>query len=71
MIRDADGWEDTRERLREVVDQRGANAVAREVPCNRVTLFRLLNGTTKAPAHPTQACIERYLDDRDMGLEDG
>lgn len=64
-MRDADGWDETRERLREVVMRRGAVDVAAEIPCGRTTLFRLLRGDV-TPSLPTQACIDRLLDDEAM-----
>ncbi len=65
MIRDADGWPETREKLRAVVDEQGASSVADQIPCGRATLFRLLNrGTT--PAITTQRCVEEFLDDVDL-----
>lgn len=54
-----------REQLRAAVKSTGIMAAAREIPCNRVTLFRLLKGETN-PALTTQDCIERFIDDRSM-----
>lgn len=62
-MRIADDWEDTRERLREVVKMRGADAVAREIPASRSTVFALLNGE-HTPQPRTVECIERMLDER-------
>lgn len=63
--RDADGWPESRERLREVVNMRGAAEVASAIPCHRATLFRLLRGDV-VPSLPTQACVDRFLDDQDL-----
>ena len=59
----ADDWDDTRERLREVVKMRGADSVAREIPASRSTVFALLKGEHK-PQPRTVECIERMLDER-------
>lgn len=64
--RDADGWQETRERLRELVEAKGPTVVASEIPCSRTTLFRLLRGDTSAPSLPTQECIERFVDDSEL-----
>jgi len=58
-----DDWDDTRERLREVVKMRGADAVAREIPASRSTVFRLLN-SDDVPQPRTIECIERMLDEK-------
>jgi hypothetical protein len=62
-------WADLRERLRKVVHERGPYEVAAEIPIGKSTLFRLLNGQTEAPSLPSQACIERFVDDRDLADE--
>jgi len=67
MRRDADDWPQTRERLRQIVEQQGATTVASEIPVGRTTLFRLLRGDTQAPSLPTQECIERFVDDAELG----
>lgn len=64
-MRDADGWSETRERLRRVVMRKGPTQVAAEIPCGRTTLFDLLRDEDRVPRAPTQECIERLLDDED------
>lgn len=64
-MRIADGWDETRERLREVVKLRGADSVAAEIPVARSTVFRLLN-ENRTPTGPTRECIERMLEERDL-----
>lgn len=65
-MRDAEGWPETRERLREVVRMRGADSVAAEIPAARSTVFRLLNEPDVRPHQRTIECIERVLDERDI-----
>jgi len=65
-MRIADDWDDTREKLREVVKMRGADSVARDVPCSRSTIFRLLKGEVQVPSLPLQECVERLLDERSL-----
>lgn len=64
-MRIADGWDETREKLREVVKLRGAPSVAAEISVARSTVFRLLN-EGRTPSGPTLECIERMLDERDL-----
>lgn len=65
MTRDDDSWKDVRGRLQQLKDRLGASQVAREIPCNRTTLFRLLRGEC-VPTGPTLDCIERLVDDHDL-----
>lgn len=67
MQRDAEDWPQTRERLRQLVEQQGPTTVAVSIPVHRVTLFRLLRGDTKSPSLPTQECIQRFVTDAEIG----
>lgn len=69
MHRDADGWPQTRERLRQIVEQQGPTNVAVSIPVHRVTLFRLLRGDTQSPSLPTQECIQRFVTDAEIGSQ--
>ncbi len=62
-MRDADGWPETRERLRQVVMRRGVSEVASMIPVSRQQLHRLLSGETSTPSLPTLECVERMIDD--------
>ena len=65
-MRIADDWDETRERLREIVKMRGYDAVAPEIPVGRATLFRLLSDKPTTPSLPTQECVERFVEERDL-----
>jgi len=65
-MREADGWDDLRERLRHVVRMRGVDRVADEIPADRVTVFRLLNGSTKVPSLAVRAGIEQVVASREQ-----
>ena len=65
MVRNADGWPETRERLREVVKMRGADSVAAEIPVHRATVFHMLNGE-HTPLPLVQERVEQILDCLDM-----
>ena len=55
-------WQDIRERFRSIVFRRGVNHVANAIPADRVTVFRLVNGTTERPSLAVRAGIERLID---------
>ena len=46
-----------------VVDRRGVEAVAADIPVSRQTVFRLLTGRIAKPHHATRDGIERVIDD--------
>jgi len=66
-VKPADEWAATRERLKREVEKIGPTRAADEIPVNRATLFRLVTGRVQRPSLPTRECVERFLDDREMG----
>lgn len=65
-MRIADDWAETRERLKREVAKLGPTRVAEAIPVHRATLFRLVTERVEKPSLPTQECVERFLDDREL-----
>ena len=56
-----DDWDALRVQLRRVVLRCGAARIAREIPAERSTVYRLIGGETHRPSRAVRAGIERIL----------
>jgi len=56
-------WDDLRREFEHIAFQRGIENVASSIPANRVTVYRLLNGTTRRPTKKTLEGIERVVEE--------
>ncbi|MGB0889436.1 MAG: hypothetical protein ACPGWS_04045 [Solirubrobacterales bacterium] len=56
-------WETLREGLEKQVFRKSVDTVARELPADRVTVYRLIQGITKNPSKATRAAVERLVDE--------
>lgn len=57
-------WDALRRRFASVVFRRGLKAaeqVAAELPADRATVYRLINGRTKTPTLAVRAAVERFV----------
>jgi len=57
-------WDEIQAEFRLVVLRRGdrtVNQVANEIPADRATVYRLIDGTTKAPHLALREAVERYV----------
>ena len=54
-------WEQTREQFRRLAARQGFATMAKKIPADRATLYRLLTGKTGKPTKAIRAGIERLL----------
>lgn len=54
-------WQTLRVKLRRIVLRLGATVVASEIPAERSTVYRLIDGDTRRPSRAVRAGIERIV----------
>jgi len=54
-------WDDLKPDFDRITLQRGVAKVASEIPADRVTVYRLLKGTTAKPSIAIRAGVERIV----------
>lgn len=57
-------WDELRLAFRRVALREGITHVAREIPADRGTVYRLIDGTTRRPTRAVRAGVERIVRDR-------
>ena len=59
---------DLRDKLRTLVVVRPVTVVAGAIPCDPVTVYRVLNGTTKRPSLAFRAGVDRLAREESDGV---
>tara|TARA_R110000782_G_scaffold253743_1_gene341949 strand:- start:29353 stop:29550 length:198 start_codon:yes stop_codon:yes gene_type:complete len=57
-------WDDTRRNFRRIAAKEGVRKVAKEVPANHVTAYRIISGETTNPSQAIKQGIERVVESR-------
>ncbi len=54
-------WEDTKRRFVAIALRKGMDAVARELPASRRTVYRMVNGQVDKPSLAIRVAVERIV----------
>jgi hypothetical protein len=61
---DRSEWESIRDEFRRLARREGITNIAREIPADRRTVYRLIDGPTQTPSRAVFAGIERLVNER-------
>lgn len=54
-------WQETRDAFRRLAAREGIARIAQRIPANKVTVYRIIKGTTARPCDAVRASIEKIV----------